>query len=227
MLLSAIRTTLLYLAVTVIMRLMGKRQIGELQPYELVIAVLIAELAAIPVADTDIPLLNGLIPIIILLVLQVLLSELTLWSEPARKLICGTPSILVAHGQILEQELRRLRVNLNDLLEQLRNKSFPNLADVDYAILETNGQLSVIPKPGRGPLSGEELGVHPPDRGLPITLVLDGQLNRHNLALSGLSAEDLLRHARAQGMAEIKDIFFANLDETGAVYLQAKEVRDG
>ena len=205
------------------MRLMGKRQVGELQPYELVITVFIAELAAIPVADTDIPLLNGLIPIIVLLVLQVLLSEFTLWSERARKLVCGTPSIVIEHGIILEKELQRLRVNLNDLFEQLRNKNFPNVADVDYAILETNGQLSVIAKPGRSPVTGSDLGLKPPASGLPITLVLDGKLNQRNLRLAGLSAEDLEQHAQARGIGSIGDVFFANVDETGYIHLQAKE----
>lgn len=223
LLLSAIRTTLLYLAVTVIMRLMGKRQVGELQPYELVIAVFIAELAAIPVADTDIPLFNGLIPIVVLLVLQVLLSEFTMWSEKARKLVCGTPSILIEHGVILEKELQRLRINLNDLFEQLRKKNFPNVADVDYAILETNGQLSVIAKSGRSPVTGSDLGLKPPATGLPITLVLDGKLNQHNLRLSGLSLEVLKQHAQARGIASIQDVFFANVDETGSIHLQAKE----
>lgn len=222
MLLSAIRTTLLYFAVTLIMRLMGKRQIGEMQPYELVITVLIAELAAIPVADTDIPLLNGLIPIVILLVLQILLSEVALWSEPIRQLICGKPSILIAHGVILEQELRRLRINLNDLIEQLRNKECPNVSEVDYAILETNGQLSVIPKIQHKTVTVQELGLAPASTGLPITLVLDGHLNLTNLKLAGLQIADLERHARAQGLNRLEDVFFANVDETGTFHLQAK-----
>ncbi len=222
-LLSAIRTTLLYFAVTLIMRLMGKRQIGEMQPYELVVTVLIAELAAIPVADTDIPLLNGLIPIVILLVLQVLLSEVALWSEPIRQVICGKPSILIAHGIIQERELRRLRINLNDLIEQLRNKDYPNVAEVAYAILETNGQLSVIPKTMHRPVTVNDLRLSPDGGGLPITLVLDGHLNLQNLSLAKLEIADLEREARTKGLRRLEDIFFAAVDETGHFHLQAKE----
>jgi uncharacterized membrane protein YcaP (DUF421 family) len=226
-LLSAIRTTIIYFAVTLTMRLMGKRQVGELQPYELVITVLIAELAAIPVADTDIPLLNGVIPIVILLVLQVLLSEITLRSEKAREVICGRPSILIAKGQIQEQELRRLRINLNDLLEQLRNKDYPNVADVHYAILETNGQLSLIPKVASSPPTVHDLRLQPPEAGLPITLILDGQINYNNLRLAGISIDRLKQSAQARGIAQLKDVFFANVDETGSIHMQAKDKGGG
>lgn len=223
MLLSAIRTTIIYFAITLTMRLMGKRQIGELQPYELVITVLIAELAAIPVADTDIPLLNGLIPIVILLVLQVMLSEITLWSEKAREVICGRPSILIAQGRIRQQELRQLRVNLNDLLEQLRNKNYPNVADVHYAILETNGQLSVIPKMASSSPTVQDLNLHPLETGLPISLILDGQINHDNLILAGISVAELKRHAQGLGIERLQDVFFANVDESGAILMQAKD----
>ncbi|HHY05785.1 MAG TPA: DUF421 domain-containing protein, partial [Clostridia bacterium] len=134
------------------MRLMGKRQIGELQPFELVIAIMISELAAVPMADTEIPLLDGIIPILTLLLAQVSLAYLSLKNERARAVICGRPSILIEKGTIIESELRRLRINLNDLLEQLRVKNFTNIADIDYAILETNGQMSVIPKGTSRPL---------------------------------------------------------------------------
>lgn len=222
LLLSAIRTTGLFLAVTLVMRMMGKRQVGEMQPYELVIMILIAELAAIPMENTDIPLVNGIIPIVILLVLQITLSEIALYSERARTLICGTPSILIAQGQIMEDELRKLRINLNDLLEQLRNSNFPNVKDVAYAILETNGQLSIIPKAGQGPITGQELNIFSPSGGLPINLILDGQLNLQNLQLAGLAIQDIETHARARGIRNLSQIFFANIDETGYIHIQAK-----
>lgn len=222
MLLSAIRTIVLFAAVTVVMRIMGKRQVGEMQPYELVIAVLIAELAAIPMEDTDIPLVNGIIPIIVLLAIQIALSEIGLFSEKARKLICGTPSILISKGEIMEKELRKLRVNLNDLLEQLRKKNFPNVKDIDYAILETNGQLSVIPKAGIGPLTASVLNLKPPSGGLPINLVLDGHVNRQNLELAGLSLADLEQHTEKRDIDDLKNVFFANIDELGYIHIQAK-----
>lgn len=207
------------------MRIMGKRQVGEMQPYELVVAVLIAELAAIPMEDTDIPLINGLIPIVVLLVVQVALSELALFSERARKIICGTPSILICQGEIMEDELRRLRVNLNDLLEQLRCKDFPNVKDVAYAILETNGQLSVIPKAGLGPLTAQDLNLSPPGGGLPINLILDGLVNIHNLELAGITMDELVEVAKQHGASDLRQVFFANVDETGHIHMQLKKGR--
>ena len=222
LLLSALRTVILFSTVTLVMRIMGKRQVGEMQPYELVITILIAELAAIPMEDTDIPLLRGLIPIVILLALQVGLSELALFSEKARKIICGCPSIVISQGEIDENELRKIRVNLNDLLEQLRNKNYPNISDVHYAILETNGQLSVIPKAGLAPVTPADLNLFPPTGGLPINLVLDGVLNEANLRLAEITKEQLLLHAEKRGIKSIEELFFANIDETGALHLQAK-----
>lgn len=223
MLLSAIRTFILFTAVTVVMRLMGKRQVGEMQPYELVIAVLIAELAAIPMENTDIPLLNGLVPIVVLLVVQVALSELALFSENARKVVCGRPSILIAQGELVEDELRKLRINLNDLLEQLRNKNSPNVKNVAYAILETNGQLSVIPKAGFAPLTGQAMGLEPTSGGLPINLVLDGQVNKPNLQMAGVSLADIMSQAKKHGINKPSDIFFANIDEIGLIHIQGKK----
>lgn len=223
MLLAAVRTILLFAAVTIVMRLMGKRQVGEMQPFELVIAVLIAELAAIPMEDTDIPLLNGVVPIVVLLVAQILLSELTLWSEGARRVICGTPSILISHGKIVKPELRRLRINLNDLMEQLRNKDYPDIRDVDFAVLETNGQLSVIPKPGSGPVTGDAIGITTRRTGLPISLILDGKLNLHNLHLANMDVECLKKAAQAQGIDDLSRVFFASVDNAGDVYFQLGE----
>lgn len=227
MLLTAIRTVILFAAVSIVMRVMGKRQVGEMQPYELVVAVLIAELAAIPMENTDIPLINGLVPIVVLLVVQVALSELALFSERARKVICGTPSVLISRGEIMEHELRRVRVNLNDLLEQLRNKDFPNLRDVAYAILETNGQLSVIPKAGLGPLTADAMNIEASSGGLPINLILDGLVNVHNLRLANVSLDELIKLAEQLGANDLRQVFFANIDETGHIHMQLKQPKAG
>jgi uncharacterized membrane protein YcaP (DUF421 family) len=146
MLVGIVRTIILYLIIVLVLRLMGKRQIGQLQPFELVIILMISELAAIPSQDTGIPLIAGLLPVLVLLLLGVTISQISLKSEKARAVICGTPTVLIDKGYILEDQLRKLRYNLSDLLEQLRVKNVPDIADVEYAILETNGQLSVIPK---------------------------------------------------------------------------------
>lgn len=205
------------------MRIMGKPQIGELQPFELVIAIMISELAAVPMADTEIPLLNGIIPILTLLLAQVTLAYWSLKSEKARELICGRPSILIEKGRILEGELRRLRMNINDLLEQLRVKNYPNIAEVDYAILETNGALSVIPKNSSRHVQMNDLGLSTIDPGLPTTLIIDGVVNQHNLVRIGLSLSELITLLEKEGVRDLHNVFFASIDATGTIFWQHKE----
>jgi uncharacterized membrane protein YcaP (DUF421 family) len=166
---------------------MGKHQIGQLQPYELVITILISELAAVPMQDTDIPLINGIIPILTLLLIQITLSLLSLKSAKARRIICGGPSILIENGKIQQPELTKLRYNIIDLLEQLRLKDIPNIADVEYAILETSGKLSVIPKSQKRPVNPEDLKITTLYEGLPISLIIDGNLQRNHMKKSRLT----------------------------------------
>jgi uncharacterized membrane protein YcaP (DUF421 family) len=217
------RTLILYSLVVLVMRLMGKRQIGELQPFELVIAIMISELAAVPMADTEIPLLDGIIPILTLLLAQVSIAYLTLKSKRARTFICGRPSILIEKGTIIESELRRLRINLNDLLEQLRVKNFTNIADVDYAILETNGQMSIIPKSSSRPIITEDLGINPKDVGLPLSLVLDGYIEHDNLKRFNLTEEKLLDKLSKYQIKDLKELFFVSIDKTGKISWQRKK----
>ena len=147
------RALILYIVVVVGMRIMGKRQVGELQPFELVITLMIAEVASVPMQAAGIPLINGLVPAFTLLLAQVLLSYITLKSGRARAIICGTPSIVIRNGKIVQKELARLRFNVNDLLEQLRTNNIVNVSDVEFAILETNGQLTDIPKSQKMPIT--------------------------------------------------------------------------
>jgi len=227
MLLVIVRTLILYAAVLVVMRVMGKREIGQLQPIELVVALLIADLAAIPIQDTAIPLLSGLIPIIILMAAQVILSYVSMKSEKARGIISGSPSIVVDNGRIVEPELRKLRYNVNDLLEQLRAKNFPNPADVEYAILETNGQLSVIPKSQKRPLQPSDLHIETKYEGIPLTVISDGVINRRNLLIMNLDEKWLREELRKRGVGDVKKVFFANLDTSGKLYYQLKSGKGG
>jgi uncharacterized membrane protein YcaP (DUF421 family) len=217
------RTLILFSLVVVVMRIMGKRQIGELQPFELVVAIMISELAAVPMADIEIPLLDGIIPILTLLLAQVFLAYLTLISNKARTIICGRPSILIEKGTIIESELRRLRININDLLEQLRVKNYANIRDVDYAILETNGQMSIIPKGACEAIKKQDLGLKGPDPGLPLTLIIDGMVVKHNLRLFKLTEKELLEKLKEQGVSSLQQIFFASIDTTGTITWQKKE----
>ncbi|MDD4562910.1 MAG: DUF421 domain-containing protein [Syntrophomonadaceae bacterium] len=222
MLLVIIRTLILYATTVLLLRVMGKRQIGQLQPYELVVIIMISELAAIPMQNTGIPLLSGLIPIFILVAAQVTLSYISLKSERARGVICGTPSIVIENSRIVEDELRRLRLNLNDLLEQLRLKNVADISDVEYAILETGGQLSVILKSEKRPVEPQDLNISPEYEGLPTTLIIDGHVIKENLNKVDLDMNWLQSELGKSGVKNVKDVFFASLDAHKQLYYQLK-----
>jgi uncharacterized membrane protein YcaP (DUF421 family) len=222
MLLIIIRTIILYAATVLLLRVMGKRQIGQLQPYELVVIIMISELAAIPMQNTGIPLVNGLIPIFILVAAQVVLSLISLYSEKARGAICGKPSIVIANSRIVEEELRRLRYNLNDLLEQLRLKNVPDISEVEYAILETSGQLSVILKSDKRPLIPQDLNISPEREDLPTTLIIDGRVIDENLTRIGRNIDWLQQELNSHHITSTRSVFFASLDAHGQLYYQLK-----
>jgi uncharacterized membrane protein YcaP (DUF421 family) len=223
MLILPFRTILLYLLVMTTIRIMGKHQIGQLQPFELVITIMISELAAIPMQDTEIPLLNGVIPIVTLLFIQTSLSLIALKSHRARRLICGNASILIANGHLNEAEMSRLRYSLTDLLEQLRLKDIANIADVEFAILETSGKLSVILKSQKRPVNPEDLHLETAYEGLPLTLILDGKIQRHNLQKSRLSEEWLRTQLRNLGFGSYEEVLIANQDTSGKLFIQSKK----
>lgn len=224
MLVGIIRTVLLYIVIVLVLRLMGKRQVGQLQPFELVIILMISELAAIPSQDTGIPLIAGLFPVLVLLLLGITISQISLKSEKARAIICGTPTVLINKGVILEDELRRLRYNLSDLLEQLRFKDIPNIADVEFAILETNGQLSVIPKATKRPVNPKDLNINPPYEGLPITLIMDGILQHKNLEKANLTYAWLQNQLTKANIDDLSHVLIASVDSQGVLYLQRKKM---
>jgi len=225
MLIVFVRAFILYITVVITMRIMGKRQIGQLQPFELVIAVLIAELASIPIADTDIPLVNGIVAILTLLVSQVAISYMTLKNNKARSIICGAPSIVIENGRIVEQELKRLRYNINDLIEQLRLKNFANIADVEFAILETDGQLSVIPKSTKRPVITQDLHLTTQYEGLPITLIIDGQILEDNLKKINQNKEWLIQQINTMGYNNPSQVLLASIDSSGKMLVQRKQGR--
>ncbi len=223
MLVGIVRTIFLYLIIVLVLRLMGKRQVGQLQPFELVIILMISELAAIPTQDLGVPLIEGLFPVIVLLLLGLTISQLSLKSEKARAIICGTPVIIINRGVILEEELRKLRYNLSDLLEQLRVKDVPNISDVEYAVLETNGQLSVIPKSNKRPVNPEDLNITPPFEGLPITLIMDGILQQHNLEKASITYAWLENELQKANIDKYSQVLIASIDSQGRLFLQRKK----
>lgn len=217
-----IRSALLYIIVVLVMRLMGKRQIGELQPYELVISIMIAELASIPMEDVGVPIFKGLIPIFTLAFLHAVLSLLVLKSQKMRRLICGTPVILIRDGKIQQKDMGKIMINLSDLVEQLRVKDIIDPGDAAYAILETNGQLSVFPKAGKKPATDGDLHINAPPVTLPIPLVMDGRIMQHNLPLVNQNREWLVRSCRHNGY-EVSGVFFAYMDAQGTLQIIPRE----
>jgi uncharacterized membrane protein YcaP (DUF421 family) len=222
MLVVFVRTLVLYVLVVVVMRIMGKRQIGQLQPFELVVAIMISELAAVPMQNTGIPLIYGIIPIVTLLIAQMALSLISLKSVKARALICGRPSILIENGKINEKVLMKEMYTINDLLEQLRSKDISNISDVEFAILETNGQISVIPKSQKRPVTPKDMKLDTEYEGLSLDLVVDGTINYDNLKKAQKDVLWLKNELRKFGITNIDDVFFVSLDSTGNLYYQKK-----
>jgi uncharacterized membrane protein YcaP (DUF421 family) len=202
---------------------MGKRQIGEFQPYDLVVMIMISDLATVPMADVELPILTGVVPILTLLFTQVSLAYVSLKSPKARNLINGRPVVLIEKGRIMEFMLRSTRINLNDLLEQLRVKGYPDISAIRYAILETNGQLSVVPNQSEKALTAGDIHLNRPDPGLPFSLILDGTVMTQNLPRFRLTERSLTKLLAKQGVRDPKTVFFAAMDETGSLVLQKKE----
>lgn len=222
MLLTIIRTAILFLILVIALRVMGKRQVGQLQPYELAITITIADLAVVPMESTAFPLISGIVPIFVLVILGVLLSYVSLKSIKMRGIICGRPSIIIQNGKIVEQELTGLRYDINDLLEQLRIKNVPNVADVEFAILETSGSISVIPKSQKRPLNPEDMNIPTKYEGIPMTLIIDGHVLQENLNRINLNAQWLQGELDKFGINDLKKVLFASLDTNGNLFYQIK-----
>jgi uncharacterized membrane protein YcaP (DUF421 family) len=207
------------------MRLMGKRQIGEIQPFELVVAIMISELATVPMQDAGKPLIHGIIPIITILTIQITLSLISLRSNVMRGVICGKPAILIEKGRIVEKNLRSELYTLSDLLEHLRMKDVTEIRDVDYAILETNGQLSVLLKDSERLLTKGDAGARLSSKGYPVDLVMDGRLITNNLKYKNLTEDWLYVKLKERGIHGVKDILLLRVDDNEEIYLQMKELR--
>ena len=185
MILSYVRTIILYLVLIGVVRMMGKRQIGQMEPTEFVVTMLVANLASIPMQDGGIPLFSGFVPIVTVLGVELVLSALSMKSVKFRKLLCGKPVILIENGNILQKNLRKTRITLDELTGHLREKDVLDLQAVQYAILETNGNLSVFPYPKEKPASAKDAGVQVKKQYLPVTVVSDGEILTANLEKAG------------------------------------------
>ncbi len=222
MILSYIRTIVLYLVLIGVIRLMGKRQIGQMEPAEFVVTMLVANLAAIPMQDGGIPLYSGLVPIITVLGVELIVSGLVLRSMKLRQLFCGKPVILIENGRILQENLRKTRVTLDELTGHLREKDVLDIGSVQYAILETDGNLSVFPYPKELPVSAKEAGIQVKQRLLPVTVVGDGFLYRENLAVAGKD-EAWVRKILSEKDATLAQTWLLTVDRADKVTFIRKE----
>ena len=223
MLISYIRTLVLYLVLLATVRLLGKRQIGQMEASEFVVAMLVADLAAIPMQDISIPLHSGLVPIITVLAAELILASLCLRSIRLRKILCGKPVILIENGRILQQNLKRTRVTLDELTGHLREKDILDFQTVQYAILETNGNLSVFPYPAEAAPTAKDLKIHPKDRFLPVTIISDGHLLKDNLALTGRD-ESWMRNILGNYRSTVAGTWLLTVDKAGNVLWIGKEI---
>lgn len=225
MLIVFARVLILFVTVLVVLRLMGKKQVANLQPFELVTMIMIADVAAIPMATTGTPLVNGVVGIFALLLAQFTISFIAMKSTRSRALISGRPTNVIVNGKIIEASLKELRYNINDLLEQLRAAGYPVIHDVEWAVLETNGQLSVIPKSQKRPVTPADLGVSTEYEGLPLPLIVDGNPDLQNLERIGLHMNWLLGELEKHGVGRPKDVLYAAIDTQGNFFCQPKNAR--
>lgn len=201
---------------------MGKRQLGELQPFEFVITLIVADLATLPMADTAIPLIHGVVPLITLLLIHFALSVLTRKSVFFRKVLSGKPVIIISPNGIDYDNLKKLNLNLNDVQESLRNLNYYNFEDVEYAIVETNGKITAIPKVSTTPVTKQDLQINSPENRLSIMLVSDGKILEENLKLAKVDIEFINNQIKKVGENNIKDILIIMLDNDGNMYIQPK-----
>lgn len=218
-----LRTLLLYLTLVGGIRLMGKKQVGELEPAELVLAMVLSDLASVPMQDFGIPLLYGILPIVIVLCLTMLLSILTLKSARFRALVCGQPSIIVENGHICQKAMAQNRFTTDELLEELRLQGVTDLSTIRYAILENSGQVSILLKAAEQPPTAKELQVAVEEHGLPLTLVHDGVLLEENLRLRGLDQQWLRHTMESLHVSSLNEIYLLTADESGQLYFARKE----
>lgn len=221
MLITFFRSIVLYIVVLIVMRLMGKREIGQLQPFELAIAIMIADLASIPMTETGIPISNGIVPILGLLLMHLIISVINLKSVKAREIICGKPSILIYRGRIDEKVLKKERFTINELQERLRSSNVVNISDVEYAILETSGQVTVIQKPNKRNTIPEDFNIMPEYEGIPYDLVVDGKIMYDNLKSLGKDYNWLKKQVN-KFKINPEEALLVTIDGRGQIFCQEK-----
>lgn len=222
MLITFFRSIILYIIVLIVMRLMGKREIGQLQPFELAISIMIADLATIPMAEVGIPIFNGIVPILGLLLMHLIISMVNMKSLKAREIICGKPTILIYRGKIDEKALKKERFTINELQEKLRSNNIVSLGDVEYAILETSGEVTVIQKPEKRGTIPEDFSIQPEYEGITYDLVIDGKIMEKNLKILGKNYEWLKKQVEKFGIKP-EEALVVTIDGKEQIFCQKKD----
>lgn len=219
-----LRTVILYFLIMFSLRLSGKRQIGELEPSELVLTMMLSDLATVPMQDFGIPLLSGVIPILTLLAFSMLLSQLSLKSMRFRSLVCGSPTVLIDRGHLCQKAMQKNRFTIDELIEELRGQGYCDLKAVKYAILENSGQLSILPWPQEQPAAARQLHqIVEDDVELPIILINDGHTLQRNLQTCGKSENWLLQQLEERGISTPREVFLLTLSGDGTIFYLKKE----
>lgn len=222
MLVLICRSLIIYIFVFIVIRLMGKRQVGELQPFELVITLIIADLACVPMSELTVPVLHGIAPLITLLTLHFLLTLISQKSLKLRKIISGQAKLVITPKGIDFNTLKDLNMNINDLTEALRTAGYFSFEDVNYAIVETNGNINVIPKASTSPVTNQDLNIVKEENVLPLTLISGGKIAKENLSLAQLDEKFLKDELNKYGLTNIKDIAYCDINQHGKMYIQPK-----
>ncbi|HCD69596.1 MAG TPA: DUF421 domain-containing protein [Ruminococcaceae bacterium] len=217
-----IRAVLLYIVIALCLRLMGKRQLGELQPSELVVTILISNIAAIPVEDSSVPMIMGVVPIVTLVCLDVIVSGIMLKSSKMRKLIIGSPRIIISEGKILQNEMKRLRYTVDDLMESMRNEQIFDVSQIHYAIVETTGKINFLLKKDYQPAEKQDVGAGGSTENPPSVIIRDGIRDNEQMRLLGLGEMWLTKTLREKNLSE-KGVFLMTADKNGKFSIIEKE----
>ena len=223
MLTTFLRTIIMYFFVVLTLRLQGKRQIGELEASELVVTIVISEVAALPIQDTSEPLMNSLVAIFLLVILEIIISFAAYKSFGARKVFFGTPSVFYEKGKINQKEMEKQRFNLHDLMECVRNTGATSLSEVDFVIMETNGNVSVIPNAENRSVNTNDIGLKVAPPQLSYIIIDNGNINLHNLKFLGFNENWLMKQIALHKISALSDIFCMTASKDGDVMIIEKE----
>ena len=219
---TVLKTVIIYIVIMLSLRIMGKRQMSQLEPSELVVAVLISDIAAAPIIDEHISLSEGIIPVVTLVICEVLVAVAMLKSVRFRSLMFGKPAILIENGVIDQSQMKKNRITIDELTEGLRAQGITDISTVKYAILETDGSLNILPYPAENPVTAKLMGINPEDPGYPVIVIDDGRVINENLVLKGLDEKWLKKELKKRNIGNEREVFLLTVDDLGRTYFAAK-----